>query len=71
MGAVLGIILPHLAEERISTCKYTITPIFKNKNEYYIALNGIFFIKIVHIINNYLKGNGKQVKEERTKASMK
>lgn len=54
MGAILGIILPHLADERIRTCKYTITPIFKNKNQYYIALNGIFFIKIVHIINNYL-----------------
>ena len=54
IASIIGITLPHLASENINNCKYEITPIYQNKNEYYINIDGILCIKIVHIISNML-----------------
>ena len=68
IATVIGIALPHLAEKNINNCRYKVIPIYHNKNEYNISLDGIICIKIVHIISNMFnlirKGRGK--KHERT-----
>ena len=50
VSAAIGIILPHVTYKNTTKCDYIIKPIYKDKNEYAVALNGIFSIKIVHII---------------------
>lgn len=50
IGSLIGILLPHIVKESEKYCIYKIIPKYRNKNEYYICLNGIFCIKIVHII---------------------
>ena len=68
IASIIGILLPHLAGKNIENCKYEITPIYQNKNEYYISLDGIFCIKIVHIISSmlFLIRKGRDEKDERT-----
>lgn len=54
IGSIIGILLPHLAKKNINNCKYIVNPIYKDKNEYYISLESIIRIKIVHIIYSML-----------------
>ena len=54
IGSIIGILLPHLAKRNINNCKYIVNPIYKDKNEYYISLESIIRIKIVHIIYSML-----------------
>lgn len=68
IASIIGLVLPHLAGKNINNCRYEITPIYQNKNEYYISLDGILCIKVVHIINsmcNLIK-KGRDKKYERT-----
>lgn len=66
IASIIGIILPHVLN-KIGEYKYIVNPIYQNKNEYYISLDSIISIKIVHIINSMLifvkKGRDK---DERT-----
>jgi len=68
ISSIIGVIIAQLADKNTNSCKYLIQPIYENKNEYHIALNGIFCIKIVHIICNILKllRKGSNKKDERT-----
>ena len=67
ISTVISNILPHIISKYISNkYRYKIMPIYINKNAYYIKLNCIFQLKIVHIINIiyiYLK-KGKSDKNE-------
>ena len=54
IGSIIGILLPNLAKRNINNCKYIVNPIYKDKNEYYISLESIIRIKIVHIIYSML-----------------
>lgn len=55
LASVIGIALPHITEEnKIEKCHYIINPIYQNKNEYYISLDSIISVKIVHIIYSML-----------------
>lgn len=48
----LSNVLPHIISNYVSNkYKYKIMPLYINKNVYYIKLNCIFQVKIVHIIN--------------------
>ena len=68
IATVIGIALPHLAGKNINNCSYKIIPIYHNKNEYNISLDGIICIKIVHIISNMFNfiRKKKKKKYERT-----
>ena len=62
IATVISIILPHLISGRdIEKCRYSINPIYREKNEYHIYLDSIIQIKIVHIIyvifNLLMKGS--------------
>ena len=50
IASIIGVILPHIANKEPNQYEYFINPIYQYKNEYHITLNGIFCIKIVHII---------------------
>ena len=67
ISIVISNILPHIISKYIpNKYGYKIMPIYINKNAYYIKLNCIFQLKIVHIINIiyiYLK-KGKSDKNE-------
>ena len=67
ISTVISNILPHIISKYIpNKYRYKIMPIYINKNAYYIKLNCIFQLKIVHIINIiyiYLK-KGKSDKNE-------
>lgn len=67
ISIVISNILPHIISKYIpNKYRYKIMPIYINKNAYYIKLNCIFQLKIVHIINIiyiYLK-KGKSDKNE-------
>ena len=67
ISTVISNILPHITSKYIpNKYRYKIMPIYINKNAYYIKLNCIFQLKIVHIINIiyiYLK-KGKSDKNE-------
>ena len=69
ISIVISNILPHIISKYIpNKYRYKIMPIYINKNAYYIKLNCIFQLKIVHIINIiyiYLK-KGKSDKNEWT-----
>ena len=69
ISIVISIILPHIISRYIQDkYRHKIMPIYINKNAYYIKLNCIFQLKIVHIINIiyiYLK-KGKSDKNEWT-----
>ena len=69
ISTVISNILPHIIGKYIpNKYRYKIMPIYINKNAYYIKLNCIFQLKIVHIINIiyiYLK-KGKSDKNEWT-----
>lgn len=69
ISTVISNILPHIISKYIpNKYRYKIMPIYINKNAYYIKLNCIFQLKIVHIINIiyiYLK-KGKSDKNEWT-----
>jgi len=54
IGSAIGILLPHLVRKNISNCKYIVNPIYKDRNQYYISLESIIQIKIVHIIYSML-----------------
>jgi len=54
LASFIGIILPHLAKENINKCEYIVNPKYMNRNEYYICLESIIKIKIVHIIYSML-----------------
>lgn len=55
IASIIGIILPHVInKDKIDNYKYIVNPIYQNKNEYYISLDSIISIKIVHIINSML-----------------
>ena len=68
LGSLTSILLSKAEIENISKCKYLIEPIYNNKNEYHLTFNGIFCIKIVHIICSILKliEKGSNEKNERT-----
>lgn len=67
LASIIGILLPHVANKNWKYCTYTITPRYKNRNECYISLNGIFCIKIVHIIYSIcIKEKKGRDKNERT-----
>ena len=52
ISIVISNILPHIISKYIpNKYRYKIMPIYINKNAYYIKLNCIFQLKIVHIIN--------------------
>ena len=52
ISTVISNILPHIISKYIpNKYRYKIMPIYINKNAYYIKLNCIFQLKIVHIIN--------------------
>ena len=65
--AIIGIVLPHLAGKNIKNCNYSIIPIYKNKNEYNVSLDGVICIRIVDIICNmvYFIRKRKEKKHER------
>ena len=67
ISIVISNILPHIISRYIpDKYRHKIMPIYINKNAYYIKLNCIFQLKIVHIINIiyiYLK-KGKSDKNE-------
>lgn len=67
ISTVISNILPHIISKYIpNKYRYKIMPIYIKKNAYYIKLNCIFQLKIVHIINIiyiYLK-KGKSDKNE-------
>lgn len=68
IASIIGIILPHLAKENINNCNYIVIPKYQNKNEYYISLDSIISIKVVHIIYsmwNFIR-KGRDEKNERT-----
>ena len=69
ISIVISNILPHIISRYIpDKYRHKIMPIYINKNAYYIKLNCIFQLKIVHIINIiyiYLK-KGKSDKNEWT-----
>lgn len=69
ISTVISNILSHIISKYIpNKYRYKIMPIYINKNAYYIKLNCIFQLKIVHIINIiyiYLK-KGKSDKNEWT-----
>ena len=69
ISTVISNILPHIISKYIpNKYRYKKMPIYINKNAYYIKLNCIFQLKIVHIINIiyiYLK-KGKSDKNEWT-----
>lgn len=54
IASVIGILLPHLAKEKITDCYYVVTPRYQDKNEYDVSLDSIISIKIVHIIYSML-----------------
>lgn len=54
IASIIGILLPHLAHDKINNCKYIVNPLYQNKNEYHINLDCIIRIKIVHIIYSTL-----------------
>jgi len=55
IASIIGIILPHIVKkDNIYNCKYIINPIYQNKIKYYINLDSIISIKIVHIIYNMM-----------------
>ena len=68
IASTIGIIIPHLAKDNIEKCNYRISPIYNNCNQYDIKFDGIFCIKVVHIIYSLIclikKGNGEN--DERT-----
>lgn len=68
IASSIGIILPHVTEKNeIQNCNYIVKPIYQDKNEYYIYLNSIICIKVVHIIYSLLNFTKKGRKEyERT-----
>lgn len=53
IASTIGIIIPHLLN-KTEDCQYIVNPIYQNKNEYYVSLDSIISIKIVHIINSML-----------------
>lgn len=68
ISSFIGIILANLLEcKNKEECKYFVKPLYNIKNEYYIELDSIIQIKIVHIINSMLiyKKKGSK-KHERT-----
>lgn len=68
IASIIGIILPHLAKENIKNCNYLVTPKYENRNQYYISLDSIIRIKVVHIIYSmYISiKKGREKKNERT-----
>lgn len=51
LASIIGIMLAAVTKGKyINKCKYLITPMYRSKNEYYIKLDSIISIKIVHII---------------------
>lgn len=67
MASAIGIALPHLAKEHITQCHYIVTPIYQDRNQYYISLDSIIRVKIVHIIYSMLNFAKKgREKHERT-----
>lgn len=51
LASIIGIILSKFTTKNIN---YIINPLYENKNEYYMSLDGIIQIKIVHIIDSML-----------------
>ena len=47
----ISIIISTTLERRIQNIKYTIEPLYSEKNNIFLFLRGIFTIKLVHIIN--------------------
>lgn len=55
IASIISIILPHITNyKEINKCKYVTKPLYNNKNEYYILLDSIIDVKIVHIIYSML-----------------
>lgn len=69
ISVLISNLLPFLVEkENYNSCKYSVEPIYLNKNLYKISLNCIIEEKMVHIINilfKFLK-KGRSDKDERT-----
>lgn len=51
LASIIGVILSKFTTKNIN---YIINPLYENKNEYYMSLDGIIQIKIVHIIDSML-----------------
>ncbi len=73
IASVIGIILPHITEkDNINTCYFMVKPKYQNKNEYNIKIEGIIYIKIVHIIFSMLnfvrKGSNKNERTSNRRA---
>lgn len=67
IASIIGIIIPYILDENEERCKYIVKPIYKNRNLYYIKLDSIIQIKIVHIIYSILILNKKErEKHDRT-----
>lgn len=67
IASFIGIIIPHVLDENKKRCKYIVKPIYQNRNLYYIKLDSIIQIKIVHIIYSILILNKKErEKHDRT-----
>ena len=47
VSAIIGFVLPH----RINDIRYVIEPLYNGENQIFLALNGIFTVKLVHIIS--------------------
>ncbi len=74
ISSFISILLPHLTKEiKENQYKYTIQPIYQNKNLYKIRLNCIIELKMVHIINviYILIKKGKSDENERTTSNRK
>ena len=54
IASIIGILITKLSKRNIDKCKFTTNPLYNSKNEYSIRIDGIFCIKIVHIINGML-----------------
>lgn len=68
LSEIIAILLPYFSQPQKSNIKYLVNPLYNNTNEYYLNLNGIFCIKIVHIINTiiFLLKRGDKKKNERS-----
>ena len=68
IASIIGVILPHIIEnDNMEKYSYIVNPIYQNRNEYYISLDSIISIKIVHIIYSMLNFTKKgREKYERT-----
>lgn len=59
--AIISSILAIVLARKINTPKYSIQPIYENRNHIYLSINCIIAIKLVHIINMNKQIKGKEV----------